>query len=86
MRAALVGIALEGKRPPEVYRFTVRYAVIFVAGMLGAGRHDAGDGERPGIEHDLAAEDVGVGGKTVAPQAVAQNHLLLVAGDFIVER
>src|ERR1022692_8459 len=84
MRAAMGGIAAECKGPPDVNRLAVSYAVVFVAGVLRARRHHARDGKRLGIERDLPPDDVGIGGKTVAPQPVAQNRLLSVAGDLVV--
>src|ERR1035438_2572478 len=76
--------ALRYKGPPDVNRLAVSYAVVFVAGVLRARRHHARDGKRLGIERDLPPDDVGIGGKTVAPQPVAQNRLLSVAGDLVV--
>ena len=84
MRAAMGGIAPEREGPPEVHGLAVSYAVVFVAGVLRARRHDASDRKRQGIQRDLPSDDVGIGRKPVPPQPVAQNHFLPVAGDFVV--
>ena len=64
----------------------MRHAVIFVAGVLGAGRHHADHSERLGIQHDLPPEDGGVGPKTVTPQPVAEDDLRGAARNFIFAR
>jgi hypothetical protein len=69
---------------PKVHRLTVRYAVIFVARVLGARRHDARDRKWRGLQRDLPSNDIGIGGKPIAPQPVAQNRLLFVAGYLVV--
>src|SRR5262249_46975090 len=71
-------------RRPHVHGFSVANAVVFVAGVMNARRHDAGDGEGLTIQDDLAAYDLWIGGEAAAPDAVAQNGDITPAGQLVV--
>ena len=85
VRAALVRISIEGEGPPYIHVSAICDGVVFIAGVLGSGRHDADDGERLHVHCDLAADDVGRRAEARAPQAIADDHLQAIAGNLRLE-
>ncbi len=82
MRSAAGGIAIEGEGRPEIDVVTVGEGVVFVAGVLGAGRHDSNDGEGLCVQGDFLSDDGGVSAESCAPEAVAEDDLLSVVREF----
>ena len=82
MRSAAGGISVESEGRPEIDVVTVGEGVVFVAGMLGARRHDSDDGKGLRIQGDFLSDDGGVGAESSAPEAVAKDDLLSVVGEL----
>src|ERR1700687_4120232 len=85
MRSAIGRIPREGEGAPRVYRFALCQYLVVVADVFHAGWHDAHYGERLCFQRDFPAENIRVGMEAALPQAIAEDDLAVIAGQFVFD-